>query len=148
MVFQYGQRSEGVEKDIFELMNRHSLMVVASQSPNGHPQSAVVEFLTRRDFTVYFATVRSFRKYQNLTKNPRISLVVGGADEVTVQYEGTAEEVAPESISDDQKARLASHAHKGFDTKTLAESNVVYFKITPSWIRYTNVSTSLENFRA
>jgi general stress protein 26 len=140
MMIQHGQDSEAVERDIFELMNRHNLMVVSSQNETGSPQSAVVEFLLKHDFVVYFATVRSFRKYQNLTSNPRVSLVIGGADEVTVQYEGTATEVTPEEIPDDQKSRLAPHVRKGFDPPVVEKSSVAYFKITPQWIRYTDVS--------
>lgn len=141
MIFQYGQNSEAAEKDMFELMNRHSLMVIATQSLNETPESAVVEFLVKHDFTINFGTLRSFRKYQNILRNPQVSLVIGGSDEVTVQYEGTAEEIDAKEVLYQQGEKLSPHIRTSFETGPIEKTDIAFFQVKPSWIRYTDVST-------
>jgi general stress protein 26 len=49
------------------------------------------------DFEVFFDTAEATRKVENLRRDPRIALVIGGTalgDERSVQYEGIVDEPA------------------------------------------------------
>lgn len=72
-------------------MRLHKLAVQTSASPTGAPQAALVGFAVTDQFEIVFDTLETTRKAQNLRKNSRIALVIGGwisGDERTVQYEG------------------------------------------------------------
>lgn len=71
------------------------LAVLATVSADGHPQAAVVGVAATDDGDIVFDTTRPSRKLTNLTRQPRVALVIGGdwADEQTVQLEGIAAEV-------------------------------------------------------
>ena len=60
---------------------------------------------------VIFDTVKSSRKYPNLKKNPRVAWVVGCTTEVSVQYEGLAEESAGEELAKYKKIYFAAFPH-------------------------------------
>ena len=48
------------------------------------------------DLELIFDTFTSSRKYKNLQKNNNVSFVIGWDDNITVQYEGIAQEVKGE----------------------------------------------------
>jgi pyridoxine/pyridoxamine 5'-phosphate oxidase len=81
------------KEDHFRFIGRHKLGVLATISPSGEPQAAVVGIAVTADLELVFDTVKTSRKYQNLTANPAIAFVIGGDEEITVQYEGEAEEL-------------------------------------------------------
>jgi PPOX class probable F420-dependent enzyme len=74
---------------------------VATIEPDGRPQTSVVWVRTDGD-DVLFSTIKSRRKYANLTADPRVSvLVFDTADPYTyAEVRGTA------TISDDPGAEL------------------------------------------
>jgi general stress protein 26 len=76
-------------------MREHSLAVQASVSADGGAQAAVVGVVVTDGFGVFFDTVDTSRKVDNLRRNPRVAFVIGGTtdgDERTVQYEGASDE--------------------------------------------------------
>src|SRR5688572_26048503 len=82
-------------RDLLEFIREHRLAVQASISATESPQAAVVGFAITDQFEIVFDTVESTRKAQNLRRNPRLALVIGGmaaGDERTVQLEGIADE--------------------------------------------------------
>src|SRR5277367_6355254 len=66
--------------------------VVSSVAADGTPQSALVGIAVTPDLEIVFDTVSSSRKYRNLKACPQCSIVMW-TGEVTLQYEGIAEEV-------------------------------------------------------
>lgn len=120
---------------LHRFIERHKLGALATISPSGEPQAAVVGIAVTRELELVFDTVKSSRKYQNLTANPAIAFVVGGEEEITVQYEGEAAELR--SVAD----------QKYFDTyfekwpdgrERLKWPGIVHFKVSPKWIRYSD----------
>ena len=95
------------------------LAVLASISPEGAPQSALVGIAATSDLEVVFDTVKSTRKYRNLVANPSCSFVIGWTGEATVQYEGVARE------------------RNGIELTHYQET---YFVVRPAWIRYSDFS--------
>jgi len=81
--------------ELLDFIRRHSLAVQSSVSRAAAPQGAVVGFVVTDRFELFFDTVETTRKVQNLRRNPKIAFVIGGltsGDERTVQYEGLADE--------------------------------------------------------
>jgi general stress protein 26 len=80
---------------LLQFMRGHSLAVQASVAPSGAPEAAVMGIVVTDDFHIFFDTVDTNRKVQNLRQNPGIAFVIGGltnGDERTAQYEGIADE--------------------------------------------------------
>src|SRR5579859_7788803 len=74
------------------------LAVLSTVSPENGSESALMGIAVTPEFEIVFDTVKSSRKYGNLGTNPRVSLVIGCTSEVTVQYEGIAEELTGEEL--------------------------------------------------
>jgi general stress protein 26 len=120
---------------LYRFIAKHKLGVLATISPSSDPQAAMVGIAVTSELELVFDTVKTSRKYQNLTANPSIAFVIGGDEEITVQYEGDATEI-----------QAATH-QKYFDTyfekwpecrDHLKWSGIVHFKVRPKWIRYSD----------
>src|SRR6266851_5762810 len=83
------------------LFDARNHAVVATIDPDGRPQSSVVWVRTDGE-AVLFSTIKGRRKYANLTRDPRISvLVFDPADPYSyAEVRGTV------TISDDPRAEL------------------------------------------
>lgn len=121
-----------VDKE-FQFMNRESLAVLATVAENGQPEAALVGFAVTPELEIIFDTVRSSRKYPNLKKNPRVACVIGGTAEVTVQYEGIAEELEGEQLPKYKGPYFAK-----FPDGPARENwpGITYFVVRPKWVRY------------
>jgi PPOX class probable F420-dependent enzyme len=84
-----------------ELFDRPNHVAVATIEPSGRPQTSLVWAKTDGD-DVLFSTIKGRRKYANLTRDPRISvLVYDGTDPYTyAEVRGIA------TITDDPEAEL------------------------------------------
>ena len=81
--------------ELLSFMRQHPLAVQSSVSSADAAQAAVVGIAVSDRFEVFFDTRDRSRKVDNLRRNPKIALVIGGAtvgDERSVQYEGVADE--------------------------------------------------------
>lgn len=123
--------------ELLEFMRRHGLVVQASLSPGG-PQAAVVGIAISDDFEIFFDTVDTTRKAQNLREDPRIAFVIGGVvpgDERTVQYSGVVDEPQGPEL-----ARLKQVYFARFRDGPARESwkGITYFRARPTWIRFSD----------
>jgi general stress protein 26 len=109
------------------------LAVLSTVTPAGEPQSALMGIAVTPDFEIVFDTVKSSRKYGNLCANPRVSLVIGCTSEITIQYEGIAQELAGDDL-----ARYLPIYFAAFPDGPERQSwpGIVYFVVRPKWIRY------------
>ncbi len=126
--------------DLLQFMRSHRLAVQASVSPSGTPQAAVVGIVVTDDLHVFFDTLDTRRKAQNLRRNRKISFVIGGlidGDERTVQYEGVADQPSGEELE-----RLKELYFTRFPDGRERQSwpGLVYVRVRPTWIRYSNYS--------
>jgi len=122
-------------KEIYDFMNAERLGVLTTAANSGQPQAALMGFAVTPELEIIFDTVRSSRKYPNLKQNPRVAWVVGCTREVTVQYEGEAEEL--------EGAALTKYKPIYFQkfTDGPARENWVgmtYFVVRPKWVRYSD----------
>lgn len=108
--------------------------MLATQSRKG-PEAAIVDFSETIKLEILVTTMQQYRKYKNLLENPRVAFVVGSEEGVTVQYEGTAQELTPQIF----KKYSAWHFKKNLvEAKFAAMSTARFFKLKPIWVRYSD----------
>jgi pyridoxine/pyridoxamine 5'-phosphate oxidase len=120
---------------LFQFMAKHDLAVLASVSPSGSPQAALMGIAVTPELEIVFDTLTTSRKYQNLVLNPQIAFVIGWENETTVQYEGKAEELhAPEL-----QLYKEVYFRKWPDGREREKwPSICYFRVRPTWIRYSD----------
>lgn len=74
---------------ILTFLKSKDFCVLSTASPVGKPESAVMAYAVLDDFSFYIFTEPQTRKYANLSKNNKVSLIVGGWDnDPSVQIDG------------------------------------------------------------
>jgi general stress protein 26 len=125
-------------QEVFRFMNGERLAVQATVEEDGRPEAALLGFAVTPELEIVFDTVKSSRKYPNLKKNSRVAWVIGCTTEVTVQYEGVAEELAGEELAKCKKVYFAA-----FPDGPARESwpGITYFVVRPKWVRFCDYET-------
>lgn len=125
--------------ELLGFLQKHRLGVVATTSPSGDPQSAVVGIAVTDQLEIVFDTLSTTRKCKNLQRHPKISVVVGWDQEITVQYEGIADEPTGPELERLKKFYFGVYPecrdHQGWD-------GITYFRIRPTWIRYSDFNAN------
>lgn len=114
-------------------IGRHHLAVLATISPQNSPEAAVIEFSQRKDLEIIFDTFSTFRKYKNIRNNPKVALVIGWDEEISVQYEGIAQELTGEELKECKDIHICKLPDSEKFTRM---RNICFFKVRPQWIRY------------
>jgi uncharacterized pyridoxamine 5'-phosphate oxidase family protein len=121
--------------ELLQFLHKHRLGVVATTSPSGEPQSAVVGIAVTDQLEIVFDTLSTTRKCKNLRRYPNISVVVGWDNEITVQYEGIADEPSGSELARLKELYFGVYPeckeHQSWD-------GITYFRIKPTWIRYSD----------
>ena len=107
--------------------------VMATVAPDGMPEAAVIEFAETEDLELIFDTFTTYRKYQNLKNNPRVAFVIGWDENITVQYEGVAEELTGENLDKYKQIYFTKNPDA---QKWQKFQETTWFKIKPKWVRY------------
>jgi len=126
---------------LLAFLRRHSWAIQASTTPGGSLQAALIGFAVTDDLQIVFEALESTRKIQNLRRNPRIALVIGGwtaGDERTVQYEGVTDEPQGEEL-ERLKAIYLQRFPGGWSRK--ARPAWVYVRVRPTWLRYSDYAS-------
>jgi len=119
--------------EVFQFMNGQRLAVLATVGEQMRPEAALMGFAVTPQLEIVFDTVKTSRKYPNLKKNPRVAWVIGCTTEVTLQYEGVAEELVGEDLAKYKKTYFSA-----FPDGPARESwpGITYFVVRPKWLRY------------
>lgn len=119
--------------EVYEFLKSERLAVLATADENGRPEAALMGFAVSPELEIVFDTVKSSRKYPNLKKNPRVAWVIGCSTEITVQYEGVAEELEGDAL-----ARYKRIYFEVFPDGPAREEwpGITYFVVRPKWVRY------------
>jgi len=134
-------------EDLFVFIRSHHLAVLSSVNGEGTPQSALVGIAVTPELEIVFDTVRTSRKYANLIANPAAAFVVGCTAEQTLQYEGSAYELAGEELVRYQAIYFAAWPD-GLERQNWP--GICYFVLKPRWIRFSDYSATpplIEEFR-
>ena len=122
-------------KELFHFIAAHDLAVLASVSPSDGPQAALMGIAVTPELQIVFDTLTTSRKYQNLLRNPRVAFVIGWENEVTVQYEGQAEKLRGPALELYKEVYFQKWPN-GRERERWPD--ICYFKVTPTWIRYSD----------
>jgi uncharacterized pyridoxamine 5'-phosphate oxidase family protein len=120
-------------REVYRFMDGERLGVLTTATNSGRPQAALMGFAVTPELEIIFDTVRSSRKYPNLKENPRCAWVVGCTTEVSVQYEGEAEELEGATL-----AKYKPIYFRKFTDGPVRENwaGMTYFVVRPKWVRY------------
>jgi len=116
-------------------LQRHRLAVISSIGRDGEPQSALVNITVTPDLEVIFETTCATRKFDNIERDPRVSLVIGWDGPETLQYQGLA--TRPDG---QQRQRARDVFVAAFPRKENDEfwPGNAYFFVTPQWLRFSS----------
>ncbi len=124
-----------VKADIYKFLTAQKLGVLATISPAGAPQCALVGIAVTPELEIIFDTVKSSRKFGNLIANPLCSFVVGWAGETTVQCEGRAYQLSGAELEMYQRVYFAAWPDGPL---RLNWPGITYFVVRPMWVRYSD----------
>jgi general stress protein 26 len=122
-------------KELLDFLRQHKLGVLATVSESGAPESAVVGIAITDRLELVFDTLDSTRKCRNLRRNPNISFVIGWDNEITVQYEGIADEPRGDELT---RLKLAYFAAYPDGPQRESWPGITYFRVRPAWVRYSD----------
>lgn len=123
------------QADLHRFIAQCKLGVLSTIAETGAPQSALVGIAVTPDLEIIFDTVKTSRKYPNLMERSRCSFVIGWAGEQTLQYEGEAAELQGQELEQCQEVYFQVWP----ECRThLAWPGIVYFRVRPRWIRYSD----------
>jgi pyridoxine/pyridoxamine 5'-phosphate oxidase len=126
--------------DLLHFLQRHRLGVLATVSPAGEPESAVVGIAVSDRFEIIFDTLENTRKCQNLRASPVIAFVIGWDEEITVQLEGIADE--PQGARLDRLKEIYFAVYPDGRARQ-AWKGIMYFCVRPRWVRYSDFNAPL-----
>jgi general stress protein 26 len=125
-------------RELLASMRAQRYAVETSVSASGSPQAAVVGVVVSDAFELFFDTLDTTRKLENLRRDPRVAFVLGGTlegDERTVQYEGDADE--PQGAELERLQRLYFERFPDGPERQ-AWPGLVYVRVRPRWLRYSD----------
>jgi hypothetical protein len=123
---------------LLKFLRTYRLAVQASVSATNAPQAAVIGYAVTDRFELVFDTLESSRKGQNLRRNHRIALVIGGVidgEERTVQYEGIADEPSGAEL---EALKQVYYTAWPDGPSRLPWPGLTYVRVTPTWIRFSD----------
>jgi pyridoxine/pyridoxamine 5'-phosphate oxidase len=125
--------------ELVAVLRKYNLAVQASVTPTGAPQAAVVGFAVTDALEIIFDTVATSRKYRNLLDDPRIALVIGWENEITVQIEGLADVPVGDDL---ERVRACYFVAYPDGRERLAWPGITHFRVRPTWVRYSDFTQS------
>jgi|SRR5579871_2886067 len=128
--------------EIQSFINTQRYGVIATNSPSGAPQSAVVGLAASMALELVFDTLETTRKIVNLKANPYISAVIGFSDDGTLQYEGLADQPSGEDLARIQQLYFGVFPD---GPARLKWPGIRYVRIRPSWLRFTSYTDTAKN---
>lgn len=121
--------------ELLVFLRNHFLGVIATVSPKGEPEAAVVGIAITERFEIIFDTLADTRKAVNLRASPKIACVVGWDAEQTVQIDGVADE--PKGLELERLKRCYFGQFPDGPARQ-AWPNITYFRVRPTLIRYSD----------
>jgi PPOX class probable F420-dependent enzyme len=116
-------------------VRQRGLAVIATRGQDGAPQAALVGVAATDQAEIVFDTTRSSRKFRNIVADPRVALVVGLDDEVTVQVAGVADLPLGEELRRCADAYFAQYPDGRERAK---DPDIVHFRVRLTWLRYSD----------
>ena len=125
--------------ELFQFIGRHRLAVLATVNAEGAPEAALVGIAVTPELEIIFDTLQTTRKARNLSANPRAAFVVGCTEEVTLQYEGIAQELTGDELAKYKQTYFAAFPD---GPARQAWKGITYYVVRPRWIRFSDYTQS------
>ncbi|HVR18079.1 MAG TPA: pyridoxamine 5'-phosphate oxidase family protein [Polyangiaceae bacterium] len=121
--------------DLVEFLRKRAWAVEATVTTAGKPQAAVIGVVVSDACELFFDTLASSRKCENLRANPHVAFVIGWDDAQTVQLEGIADEPSGAEL---ERLKALYFARFPDGREREAAGGVAYFRVRPRWARYSD----------
>jgi pyridoxine/pyridoxamine 5'-phosphate oxidase len=105
--------------------------VVATAGAGGQPEAALVGLAVTQAGEIIFDSKADARKMANIAGNPRVALVVGWQDDVSVQVEGHAD-----ILAGSERERYGAIYASQFPGSRVLDDEFAVVRVTPRWLRY------------
>lgn len=121
-----------MKEKALKFLEHETHCVLSTVSPEGSSESALVAFSENGNLEIMIGTSLKSRKFQNVLKNPRVSIVFGFIGKKSLQYEGKASVLKGREL----EKRLQNHfvKHPGA-IKYQTDPDNTYVIVKPLWIR-------------
>ncbi|HEX3893579.1 MAG TPA: pyridoxamine 5'-phosphate oxidase family protein [Terracidiphilus sp.] len=124
---------------LYAFMSHARYGVVASLAADGTPQSAIVGVAITTELDIVFDTLKTTRKYANLTARPACSVTLWWGGEQTVQVDGAAFEPAGADL---EQARAAYFSVWPDGRERLSWAGMTHLVVRPRWMRVVDYDQS------
>lgn len=146
------ENKQAVKAKALEFLKSQRVAVISTVAENGDPQSAVVTFLVDDEFNIFFVTRKKSRKFANIIRNPRVSVVVGFDPEQpsTIQMQGNARISESNRITTLLKfSQALISREKWWPLLKVAGLDFVLMEVKIDWARWMDLDSSThdENFK-
>jgi len=131
---------------ILSFLKTHPLATISTIAKGSiQPESALIAFTQTEDLEIIFESFVGTRKWRNLKTNSRVAFVVGWdtKEHITLQYEGVAMPIL--SSEREQYIQLFLAKDTPCTEKFLRDSRVCLYKVSPTWIRYSDYTHDTPN---
>lgn len=119
-----------LESHLIDYVRAQGDAVISTLGPAGEPQSAYLAITATDAGELVFDAKADSRKVANLYRDPRIAVVVGGADGTTLQLQGVADFPVDGSYA---AAYLTAFPHFA---DSLQSDTVVVIRVIVDWARF------------
>ena len=122
-------------------LRAHTTGVLSTISEAGNPRSRLLYYTCDDAFNVYFITLANTRKAADLHAHPKASFVTFDTEVPrTLQLEGDVSDLSETATNDPLLVHfvemLMSHNTYGIPMERFDAAKMVFYKITPTWIRW------------
>lgn len=126
------------KQTVLDFVKKNSLCVLSTATHDGKPESAVMAFTAKDDFTILMSTETTTRKYPNILANTQASVVIGGLNnDPSLQLDGQIKVLQGPSADEAKSTILSLHPDMAAYINT---PNTKFLAFTPSWLRYSDFS--------
>jgi hypothetical protein len=130
-----GNAIELTREEVLEFIGRHRLGVIATVDAGGMPEAALINIAVTPALEILFETTDATRKFVNLRRNPDAAMVIGWAQNQTLQLNGIVDEPSGRELDrvrdDFLKAYPNSASHASWPGNH-------YFRLVPYWFRFSD----------
>jgi hypothetical protein len=122
--------------DLLRFARAHRLAVIATNSPAGQPQAAVVRFVATDSFELIIDSHGTARKVRNLCNNPKAAVTIGWDDLQTLQIDSLGTTLQGDALEQAKKFYESQFPERYRAREGLED--LVYIRITPTWMRFSD----------
>lgn len=116
--------------DFVQFVKDVNLAVLATISPAGVPEAALMGVAVSDSGELIFDTPAGARKLTNINFNDRVAVVIGWSDAVSMQVEGSVR-----IVTYDERRRYEEIYASQFPNSRVSSPSFEVFVVIPSWVR-------------